>query len=74
VRDGVEERGAAALAQNTGHAFQVGANSEQTDNQRRVSNEVTSGDDAAHEVDLGSERPVPLKHLPGHADFNELSV
>jgi hypothetical protein len=50
MRDGVEERRAATLAQHTRNAFQVRANSEQPNDQRRVSDEVTSGDDAAHGI------------------------
>ena len=50
MRDGVEECRATTFAQHTGDAFQVRANSEQPNDQRRVSNEMTSGDDAAHGV------------------------
>jgi hypothetical protein len=60
VRDGVEERRAATFAQHTGHAFQVRANSEQANDERRVSYEVTSSDDAAHELLRISWKPVPV--------------
>ena len=48
VRNRVQERRAAAFAEHTSDAFQVRANSEQPDDQRRVSDEVTGSDDAAH--------------------------
>src|SRR5450432_1413364 len=73
VRDGVEERRAATLAQHTGDAFQVRANAEQAHDQRRVGNEVTGSDDAAHRL-FSSLETDSSKHFSGHGSFNDLSA
>lgn len=50
VRNRVQEGGAAALPEHTGHAFEVSAHPKQPHDQRRMSDQVTSSDDAAHSV------------------------
>ena len=48
MRHGIQKRGSAALAQYTSDALEVRANPKQPHDERRVGEQVTSGDDAAH--------------------------
>ena len=59
VRDGVQERCFAALAEHAGDALEVRPNPEQAHDERRVGNQVTGGDDAAHGI-LWGRRPLSI--------------
>jgi hypothetical protein len=64
VRNSVQERGSSAFAENAGDAFEIGPDTEQPHNERRVSDQVTGGDDAAHSDSVLPEKSL-IKHFLG---------
>jgi hypothetical protein len=71
MTDCVQERGPTAFAEHAGDAFEVSPNPEQPHDERRVGDQVTGSDDAAHGV---FSETRTLKHISGHCTFGYLPM
>lgn len=71
VRNRVQERGSAAFAQNAGDALEIGPDTEQPHDERRMSDQVTGSDDAAHSGSVFPENGFS-KHFSGQYTYMDL--